>query len=651
MTPRRDWVTALCTWGLTLVLVALLGRAVQLQIAPGEQLREHMAGHLSERPVPALRGSLLDRRGRLLATTRFGYRAFVDPAALAELPPAELDALIVRAARATGEPAEEIGTAILEALGENEQRAAALAAGEPLRDDKGRVKKVIRFLPISPVLTPDAAEPVRGIEHLHLEQRAVREYPAGDEVAALVGKVGFEHEGRLGAELSLNDRLEAEAGRLRFVRDAGGKPLWVDPEHWEPGESGHDVRLSIDLVVQRIVLEELERGVEEADAAGGRAVVIDPDTGEVLAMVDHLREVPGLLEVPWEDKDAPRIAPEPLPEGAARPRYRSIRPDEHRDSDAAMARNRCVEDLYEPGSTFKPFIWAELTARGVVAPDDTVDTEGGRWRTGYGRPIEDVSRRDEMTWREVLLRSSNIGMVKMGERVDGSALRGVMTRFGFGSKTNIGLPGETGGIVTELKDWNKYTHTSVCFGHEIAVTPVQMARAFAAFARQGDKAGTVPELSLRAGGPEGGLRRWRATPISVCNEIRPILRGVANSMERVMKQRYPDEGPWKYSMFGKSGTADVPLGPAPEGKRRPTGWRGYFDEQYNSSFIAAGPVDAPRLVVIVVIDDPGPGRIRTRTHYGSHVAGPVVRRIMERSLAYLGVPPDQAEDLAAADEN
>jgi len=656
MSARRANITVtLLAVGLTLALVALLGRIAQLQLAPDAPLREHLEARVAERRVPALRGELLDARGRVLATSQFGYRAFVDPARLATLTPGELDAAIVRIARATNQPAQEVGRSIYSALVANERRREASE-----RDPEA--KSQIRFVPVSPVLDHDRVERVRALDvpGLHLEQRAVRTYPGGEIIAPIVGKVGFEHEGRLGAEYALDQRLKPRHGSIRYVRDAGGRPLWVEPGDWRPGQSGRDVRLSIDLRLQQIAAEELARGIEQSDAAGGRLVIIEPDTGEILAMVDQIREVEGLAEVPWEpmasQEERSRARAEqasstdpasvpaitsPVEEPLAGPsvRYRTIKPDPRRDQHPALGRNRCVEDIYEPGSTFKPFVWAEITARGLADPEEIINTEGGRWRTPYGRSIEDVSERDRMTWAEVLLRSSNIGMVKTGRRLDHDQAHALLGKLGFGRSTGLGLPGEASGITTNLGQWNKYTHTSICFGHEIAVTPLQMVRAFSAFARNGQRTGSIPELSLRADPPERGRVRYRVWSKGVCLTVRDILAGVAAAMERRMAVHFPDEGPWNYRIFGKSGTADVPLGPAPEGFRRPAGWSGYFEGQYNSSFIAGGPIERPRLVALVVIDDPGPSRIRTRRHYGSHTAGPVVRRVLERSLAYLGVPP------------
>ena len=437
--------------------------------------------------------------------------------------------------------------------------------------------------------------------------------------------------------------MREEDGTLSFVRDARGNPLWVRREHWTPGSDGSPVRLSIDLQLQRIAKQELLRGVEDADAVGGRLVMVDAASGEILAMVDVVREVEGLEPFDWAPKGQP--AGEQAYDPEAGKRYVTLLDDPGRERHPALARNRCIEDIYEPGSTFKSFVWSVLTAEGAAEPNEVFDTEGGKWRTSYGRRIEDVTRRDKMSWAEVLVNSSNIGMVKAAERFTAPQLRDVIDRFGFSRPTRVGLAGEAHGIATPLSRWNKYTHTSVPFGHEIAVTPMQMVRAFSVYTRDGDLAGTLPRLTLLAADKGAPSRRVveRILPSDIAVITRRILADVATKMEAHMARVDPSETGWRYRIFGKSGTAEIPLTPAPEGMRRPAGSRGYFENQYNSSFVAGGPLEAPRLSIIVVIDDPGPVKVRNKDHYGSKVAGPVVRRVLERSLAYLGVPPSPVE--------
>jgi cell division protein FtsI (penicillin-binding protein 3) len=293
-----------------------------------------------------------------------------------------------------------------------------------------------------------------------------------------------------------------------------------------------------------------------------------------------------------------------------------------------------------------------VTQLGYAAPDETFDTHKGLWRTEYGRLIRDVLMRDEMTWREVLVNSSNIGMSQGAARLSPAELHEWVTRFGFGNKTGVGLPGETGGLVTPIDRWSEWTTTSVSFGYEVGVTPVQMVRAYSAFARRGDLAGTMPiSLRLTSDGSGRVAPSVRVMSPDVAVLTRDAMAEVAEKLDKTIRDFGYGHQEWSYDMFGKSGTAKIPLGAPPEGHRAPPGYRGYF-QQYTTSFIAGAPRERARLVVIAVIDDPGPERIRTNTYYGSHVAGPIVRRVVERTLSYLGVAPVERKqnDLAVSME-
>jgi cell division protein FtsI (penicillin-binding protein 3) len=512
----------------------------------------------------------------------------------------------------------------------------------PVEEDTpaGVPKRVMQYLPVSGVLNDAQLASFRAKEWtgVYLERVAVREYPGGATVASIVGKVGVDQHGTVGMESLLSSRLEGERGEIRYVRDAGGRPLWISPGDVKPAIHGGDVRLSIDLEIQRIAWEEIFRGVQEYEAAGGRVVVLDPATGEILAMVDVLRPVPEAIEypfVPIGHRPSPG-EPEYVPDT----RYKVLRADPAREIHPALGRNRCVEAVYEPGSTFKAFVWAVVTELGKVAPSEVLDTESGEWHTGYGRTIRDVKHIASQTWTDILINSSNIGMGKGAERLTFSQLRDAVRRYGFGSKTGIGLAGESAGLVTPIAKWKLSSQHSVAFGDEIAVTPVQMVRAFSVFARQGEWTGTLPTLRILAANDEE-LRSevvYRVLPRKIALLTRDAMTHVAGNMEAAMARKSASESVWRYNIFGKSGTSKIPTGKPPEGMRLPLGTRGYIEKQYTSSFIGAGPTESPRLVVLAIIDDPGPKLTHTNQAYGALTAGPVCRRVMERALMYLGTP-------------
>jgi cell division protein FtsI (penicillin-binding protein 3) len=372
--------------------------------------------------------------------------------------------------------------------------------------------------------------------------------------------------------------------------------------------------------------------VEEFNAAGVRCVVVDPATGEILAMADVVRTPP----------DAQPFSAEALRSAHASGRFvrfRTMKEDPGREVHPSLGRNRCVEDVYEPGSTFKPFVWAAITERGLARPAEMVDTHGGSWRTPYGRLIEDVVPLERQSWFDVLVNSSNIGMSQMVTRVPFHELRKDLVTLGFGAKTGIGLPGEASGLLTRPKDWTHYTQTSVSFGYEVAVTPVQMARAFAAFARPGERAGTVPSVTLRAEVGAVDAPAVRVYSADTAERAREAMSVVAMKMAERAAKRFKDDPPMRYTLFGKSGTSEMP---------RP-GMRGYFDRQYTSSFVAGAPLANPRIVVVVVVDDPGPELRDRLMHYGSSTAGPILVRIARRTLEYMGEVPDLPDPNAEAD--
>jgi len=708
---RINTIATVAVGGITILLCLLLARVVQLQVLPPGDLKNEMEPRVSVRQDLPIRGDLLDRRGRILSTTRVGYRVVVDPTQLKHL-----DEAIVALARATGQKEEAVGERILSRVNENKRREDLRKALEPFADAGANTAvmaairsalgsalgrgddpaltpseeqtrqiasdsiqpeaptpplKPIRYLPMTRLLSDPQVEAVRvaKIKGAILERVMVREYPGGPEVAPIVGLVGFGHVGVLGAEKMLNKRLSGTGGTISYVRDAKGKPLWIEPGQVKPASPGDDVRLSIDSEMQRIAVEELQRGITDADSAGGRLMIFDPLTGEILAMADIVRHVPDAIPYPWakvlppppaepvvlettgKNKGKPKkpAVRKPIIEDHGVPppaRYVTIQREQSGGDLPAMHRNRCIEDIYEPGSTFKPFIWSTITELGRAQVGEVFDTEGGRWHTSYGRYIEDVTKRSTMTWAEVLINSSNIGMIKGAERLNFKEMHDAVARFGFGKRTSIGFAGEASGIVTSMKAWSKYSQTSVAYGHEVAVTPLQMVRAFSAFCRPGNLAGTLPPVRLTAQTADDvrGTVIERVLPVKIANLTREVMQGVAAKIEmNLATASHGTEAGWKYSMFGKSGTAEIPLTPPPgKNLRRPKGTTGYFDDQYNSSFIAGGPAEAPKVIVLCVIDDPSPAKVRARQHYGSVVAGPVVRRTMERALNYLGVQPSPA---------
>jgi cell division protein FtsI (penicillin-binding protein 3) len=557
-------------------MLAMLGRVVQLKVAPDPRLRPAVGTPLSTRVEVTRRGDLLDRVGRVIATSTIGYRLFVDPKTVGDLSTIAID------------------------LGN-------LIKRDPIAIDRTITQRPdSRYVVIEQQLDDWQVDAVRkaNLKGVGLEPRLVRHYPHNDLAAGIVGKVGFDHAGQGGFEHIFNRDMLPEPGKLVFLRDVHRQALWIDPNDYDPGHNGQDVRLSIDLVIQEIAEKRLRRAVEEHNAGGGRMVVADCWTGEILAMCDVLNPRSG-----WAEQTE-----DPL---------RKLHP--------ALGRNRCVTDPYEPGSTFKPFIWSVATELGKADPDELLPTPDGPWRTPYGRVIRDAHYYGPSTWRKVLVKSMNSGMAMVAERMSHREMQDAVRRFGFGAKTNCGLTGETAGIVTSPKNWKTYTQSSVAIGQEIAVTPLQMVRAFCALARDG----TMPQLRITAGDPTLGAPVGQMAPSRALNPHTVAI--TREAMKGVVEEgtgRAAQSG--KYQLFAKSGTAQLP-------KRN---GKGYWQDRYVSSFIAGAPYEQPRIVVLCVIDDPD----RRKGHFGGAIAGPVVRDVVDETLTYLGVMPDLPEKQFAQTE-
>ncbi|MCH2134596.1 MAG: penicillin-binding protein 2 [Phycisphaerales bacterium] len=564
-----DWqARRVAAWATAMVIVAGLGllvmtvRVVQLKVAPSQQLVDTMSDPFSTRTSVGRRGDIIDRRGRLLATSTIGWRAFVDPRETEDL--------------------ATIGVRLNQLIG--------LDAVSTDRRLSTRLQS--RFVPVSDILEDWQVDRIHSadLQGVGLERRQVRVYPHGDVAARLVGTVGFDHEGLGGLEHAMESHLQGQTGTVRFLRDVRRRPLWVEHQGYVPHADGEPVQLSIDLEIQDYVERRLHEAVKTRNAGGGRAIVVDPHTGEILALADVINPREG-----W-----PGQPEDPL-----------------RETHERLGRNRCVSDPYEPGSTFKPFVWAVATESGVADPDEVLPTpEAIPHRTTSGRRIRDVHYYGPMTWRRVLVKSLNSGMAIVAERMSTELLQSCVSRFGFGQRTGCGIAGETPGIVTSATAWTSYSQVSVSMGHEIAVTPLQMVRGFAAFARDG----SVPSLRLLVDRDASPIEQ-HAVSAETATLVRETLREVMTDGTGRASQSE------QYQLFGKSGTAQMP---------RVEGG-GYHEDRYISSFIAGAPLDQPAVVVLCVIDDPDRS---LGAWYGGRVAGPVVRDMIDFTLEYLGVPPD-----------
>lgn len=553
---RALLVGRVCVIALTLALLALLGRVVQLQSQPDERITRLLDAHSSEHTILARRGALLDQRGRLLAGSRIAHRLFADPH-------------------------------LIEDHGTFPEHVAYTLDYDPVEISKKLFAAGDRrYVVLDERLSDERLEAVRelNLQGLATERVPVRDYPHGSLAGQVLGFVGRDGDGLEGLEAMFDQKLRPEPGQVRYLRDARRRVVRLSAGH-EPHTDGQTLRLSLDAVIQSHAERALAAVIEEYDARHGQLVVMDPHTGEILALAHH-------------------------------PRFD---PNRFRQADAERWRNRAVTDAFEPGSIFKPFVWAKATQRGLAEPDELIDaTVAGYWRSPQGRRLRDVRGHGTITWEEVLIRSSNIGMAQVGMRFGIENLHEAVSGFGFGEPTGSTLPGEVGGLLRPAEQWNHYSETSIPMGQEIAVTALQVTRAFGAFAN----GGLLVTPTLRA--VESDARQMHI-------EHRVLDAGVAARTRRVMA-RVVEEGTGRparsddYTLFGKTGTAQ--LADLEQG--------GYKENAYVASFLAGAPVDWPRIVVGCFIHEPDP----EIGYYGGLVAGPPVKRVVEATLEYLGVPPE-----------
>jgi cell division protein FtsI (penicillin-binding protein 3) len=594
----RRWARALvaCTAvALTLTVV----RVAQLKLMPPAELDAAAGRRTSVRKELAQRGEVLDQRGRPLAMSLVGYKLYCDPAFIYESgwDKAKKASKTDQNAVAECDPFRDAAIALAPVL-----RRAPQVVHELLKSNAER-----RYVVIAEDIDEAQVDALRhlDIDGVGLETKLVRNYPSGALANQLIGKVGFEHTGQAGVEFSFNKELAPVDGRVKALRDAFGRTLWINRDDYVPGDDGQDVRLSIDLAVQEIAERHLDRAVKQYNAGGGRVIVLDSCNGDILAMADFLQERPG-----WKE--------------ATHDPSRKIHP--------SLGRNRNFTDPYEPGSTMKSFVWARATQLGIAKPTDIIQMPVGTpVVTSFGRVIHNAAGDPykSYSWKDVLVHSVNTGMVTVGLRMSHVQMQDMVRDFGFGTKVAIGIPGESAGIVTPPSRWSGYTQSSVAFGHEIAVTPIQMVRAFSAFARA-DGTMVAPRLVLPRG--TNASEDWlpgskRVISASVLAEAKDAM----SSVVEVGTARKVQSG--NYRMYGKTGTAELLV----------PGSKSYDRGRYMASFVAAAPLENSRIVVLCVIDDPD----KKKGHFGGTIAAPVVRDVVDETLQYLGVPYDQDADKRA----
>ena len=431
-----------------------------------------------------------------------------------------------------------------------------------------------------------ATKAVRG---LAVEGEGRRYYPGRELAGPVLGFVAPDGFGKDGLEVALDEELRGRVEEVRGLRDRSGRLIFSEGTTDESGLAGHNVQLAIDQAIQRVAERELDAAYRTYETKGASLVVMDPTSGDLLA----LASVPG------------------------------YNPNDYGDSDVDARRDRAVTDRFEPGSVMKVFTVAGALAAGTLKPTETIYCEHGTYALG-NVVIHDTHENDWLTTTQVLAKSSNIGALKIGLALGEANLYGAYRRFGFGEPTGLPLPGEASGVLRPRgRPWFEVETANAAFGQGISVTTVQLAVAMSAIANGGKV--LEPILVKKITNSRGNVvKEWaphvrrEAVPSSVAKTVTEMLTAVVEQggtgVEAAMSG---------FRVAGKTATAQK-VDPA-TGK--------YSEDKYTASFVGFVPAEKPRLVVAVVLDEPMIGR------YGGDLAGPVFRRVAEASLRYLGVPP------------
>lgn len=584
-----------------LLFVVLAGRLVQLHSEAGDELSQTATRQrLLQETVPARPGDILDRAGRVFATSVMVRSVYVVPSRILDV----------------GPTAERLAVALNLDPTQLERQIAGHAQQQ--------------FFWVKRRIGETEADAVRNLKlpagTWGFREEFRRSYPMGALAAHVIGLRSIDGVGQGGVEQHYDATLRGHDGVRELVRDARGRVIEVREEASVAPQHGQHVQLTIDARLQTFVDRALDDLTARWKPESACAVVLDPRTGDVLALGSR----------PGFDPNQPNHVPE------------------------AAWKNNALCSIYEPGSTFKPFVVAWALQEKVIQRDELFNCEHGEYRMGK-RLLHDHHPYGDLSVTDILVKSSNIGMAKIGQRLGNARLYDAAVSFGFGGKTGIDLPGELSGILRPLSEWTSYSTGSIPMGQELSTTPLQIIAAFAALANGGrlitphvlhkvleqkatgpqhhhhesaEGLGGIPLAIMKADGPEGagGVVSETTIHIDVATWVR--TQALTAVVERGTGKRARLPG---YSVFGKTGTAQ---------KLNPHG--GYSDDRHISSFVCGAPADNPRVLVIVSVDDP---RAASRAEtFGGSVAAPTAAAILEKTLKQLGVPAGAQTARAIEDE-
>lgn len=561
--PKKSVQAVIPRWRYYLVMlvlaslpILLLVKIAQLQILPsqkrGVDFLQHQGDSRAIRniTIPAYRGLITDRNGEPLAISTPVTAIVANP--------------------------KNIQKSDIERL------SLALKISESQLKSRLQRYRNKSFMYLVQQLPNDEAEKILklNIPGVSGQQRYKRFYPAGEVTAQLVGFTNYLDIGQEGMELAYDDWLTGEPGKKKVVLDKNRRVI-NDISLIQAASSGEDLRLSIDLRVQYAAYRALKKAVKKHNAKSGSVVVLDVNSGEVLAMVNQP----------------------------------SFNPNDRSKLRQSSVRNRAITDLMEPGSTVKPFTVLAALESGQFSAQSRIDTNPGYLKVDY-KTFVDPSNYGELNLAEVLTKSSQVGTTKVALALDPESTRDLFQRVGFGEVMGTGFPGETLGSLPTYRKWHPVTQATFAFGYGLSVSSLQLARAYAVLANDGLR----KEISMVALNSESeGLRVINA---ATAKEVRHMLR--AASSHKGTGRRAMIDG---YSVGGKTGTLH---------KVKVDG--GYDDNRYMSVFAGLSPISSPRLATVVVIDEPRQG-----DYFGGLVAAPVFSEITGNALRLMQVTPDETD--------
>ncbi|MGD8570114.1 MAG: penicillin-binding transpeptidase domain-containing protein [Gammaproteobacteria bacterium] len=546
---------------LAFVTFMLLWRAVDLHVVSKDFLQNQGdARYLREVQIPADRGMIVDRNGEPLAISAPVNSVWANPK---ELIKARQDWV-------------RLCVVLNIDINDLQQQLASHADKE--------------FMYLKRQVIPDVAQRVKqlNIPGVFLTQENRRYYPAGEVTAHVIGFTNIDDVGQEGVELALDDRLRGTPGSMRVIKNRLGQVV-EEVEQVRPPQHGKDVVLTIDRRIQYLAYRELKSAVQKNRATSGSIVILDARNGEILAMVNQ-------------------------------PSYNPNNKDELQ---LDHLRNRAITDVFEPGSTMKPFTIAAALESGKYNPHTIVDTTPGLYRVGH-KVIRDHRNYGAINVTTVIQKSSNVGASKIALSIEPRTLWKVFAGAGFGETTGVRFPGESTGLLSDYYGWRKIERATLSYGYGLSVTPLQLARAYTLFAGNGSLQPVT--LVRRTSNRRDPSLYYQSEPVvseQTIKQVRKMMQAVVGDGGTGTRAQVPG-----YKIAGKTGTV------------KKSGKGGYLDDSYVSVFVGMAPATRPRLIMAVVVNDP-----HGEEYYGGAVAAPVFSRVMAGTLRLLDVPPDDLPSL------